>query len=176
MQLVWQQFACMKTAIGFLCRSVCVCVCVFVCFEAGKSPSREASVLKRPSVERACTSSARLCMHTRTQTLADAVRCLNAPMHIAACRYCSKSQRGCVQIKNRVHVKTYARFRNERDQQTTPTPRHILGPCTWLHKHTQTHTNMRAHSSEQMKREGMMRTAEEHSVFSEPCRAVVFVI
>ena len=133
MQLVWQQFACMKAAIVFLCRSVCVCVCVCVCvFGAGKSPSREASALKRPSVEAAYTSSVRfLHAHKRigTQTHLYVWLHQGTPLHgdTAAKRptgWCGKSKLGANE-NVRMHYQT--------NQQTTL--RHVEARAHGSHTH-----------------------------------------
>lgn len=134
MQLVWQQFACMKAAIVFLCRSVCVCV-----FRAGKSPSRGASALKRPSVEAAYTSSVRFLF---TNTNASRRRrtymydCTNA--HRCTETLQQKGWRGGVENQSWVQMKTYACIIKRINRQHRGMLRRVHTARVHTHMHTHT--------------------------------------
>ena len=157
-----------------VCVSLCVCVCVCVCLALARALAERRArwkghLLRQPThlVSDFCTHiNASRRRRTYMYDCTNAHRCTET-LH-------QKGQRGGVENQSWVQMKTYARI-IETNQQTTP--RHVEarahGLCTRAHTHTHTHTPL---SSEQMKHEGMMRTAEEHSVFSEPCWAVASAI
>lgn len=100
MQLVWQRFACVKAAILVLA-GVYSYVGVYG-FRVGVNPSREASVLNRPSVEGALRIECQFaCTHTQTYL------CFNTVLHYVSAHHSIKilhqCPEGCIRTESGAH-------------------------------------------------------------------------